>query len=310
MFRTIATGMLFPVLYLMMFTSCDDGSSDLQKEKEMRLLRQYLEANNITVEPEKSGLYFISSKEGSGPKPSNSDWVIIEYTARTINERIFDTTDEETAVRNNIHSQSVIYGDRRTPLQAFAVAGLKEGLQIMHEGGKATLIIPSHLGYGSSGSGRIGPYTTLVYDVELLKVINDPAVYEQNLINDYILKYADSTHLSVEKKESGLYFIELAAGTGEDNPEDDDIVEVFYRGTLTDGREFDTNIGRSAFKFTIGAEQAIPGFEEGVRLIKTEGRARIVVPSELGYGAQGSGEKIVGYTPLVFEIELADIQNP
>ncbi len=310
MFRKIYAGIFLPVLCLFLLVSCNDGSSDLQREKEMRLLRQYLEAHNITVEPENSGLYFVQQTEGQGKKPAGSDWIIVKYTARTINDRIFDTTDEEKAVKNNIHSRSVIYGDRRAPLQAFIVAGLREGLQMMREGGQATLIIPSHLGYGSEGTGRVAPYTTLIYETELVKVINDPAVYEQQLISDYILKYTDSTQLSVQERESGLYFIELTSGTGEAHPEEGDIVDVFYRGTLTDGREFDSNMGGSAFKFTIGKSEAIPGFEEGVSLLKTEGRARIVVPSELGYGVQGSGEKIVGYTPLVFEIELANIQNP
>ncbi len=119
---------------VMVFFSCDDGSDNLNKEKELRLLKQYLEANNITVEPESSGLYYILSKEGSGTNPGINDWVIIRYTARLINNRIFDTTDESTAISNNIYSTSILYGDKRMEIQQMGLTGVREGLLLMKEG--------------------------------------------------------------------------------------------------------------------------------------------------------------------------------
>ena len=308
MTRIIIVKYLVPVLILFMAFSCDDNSDHLQKEKEMRLLRQYLEAKNITTEPESSGLYFIPINEGSGIKPEKDHWVIIRYTAKTINDNIFDTTDEKVAISNNIYSASIIYGDKRLPLESANIAGVREGLLLMREGGRATLIIPSHLGYGSTGIGRLPAYSTLIYDIELVKVITDPAVYEKQIIDNYIAMYADSSHLEVNIMESGLYYIEISEGTGDNLPEEDDNVSVYYNGTLTDGRVFDSNTGSSAFTFTIGANQAIKGFEEGVKLMKKEGKSRLVIPSSIGYGEEGSGDKIPGFTPLVFDIKLADIQ--
>jgi len=308
MTRIIIIKYFVPVLILFMAFSCDDNSDHLQKEKEMRLLRQYLEAKNITTEPESSGLYFIPINEGSGIKPEKDHWVIIRYTAKTINDNIFDTTDEKVAISNNIYSASIIYGNKRLPLASANIAGVREGLMMMREGGRATLIIPSRLGYGSAGAGRVPAYSTLIYDIELVKVIPDPAFYEKQIIENYIAMYADSAHLVLNERESGLIYIEISEGTGDKFPEEDDNVSVYYNGTLTDGRVFDSNLGSSAFTFTIGANQTIKGFEEGIKLMKKEGKSRLVIPSSIGYGEAGSGDKIPGFTPLVFDIKLADIQ--
>lgn len=287
--------------------SCSDSSDDLNAEKEMRLLRQYMESKSIDSEPKASGLYYIPTNEGSGAVAGLNKWVVISYTARLINDRIFDTTDESIARSHNIFSSSLLYGTRRINVDNLSIKGVQEGLLMMREGGRATLIIPSNLGFGSSGTAAVPGYSTLVYDIELITVIDDPEVYETELIDSYISLYNDSTHLIVTEKESGLFYIELLEGTGEETPAETERVSLFYHGTLTDGRVFDSNIGGSVFSFNIGANQTIAGFEEAVKLMKKEGRSRIIVPSSLGYGVEGSGSRIVGYTPLVFDLELVNI---
>jgi FKBP-type peptidyl-prolyl cis-trans isomerase FkpA len=301
------------LISLLFLFSCNDSSDDLRKEKEMRLLRQYLELNNITVEPTASGLYYIPLSEGTGDKPGRNHWVIIRYTGKLINDKVFETTDEAVAISNKLHSTSVLYGNRRLSLESLSVQGVVEGLMMMREGGTATLILPSHLGFGSTATAVVPAYSTLVYEVELIRVINDPVEYEAEMIDDYLSMYADSTHLSdwveVKVEESKFYYLELVEGSGEEMPEDSDEVRVFYHGTLTDGRVFDSNMRGSAFNFVIGARSTIPGFEEAIKQMKKEGRSRVLIPSELGYGVIGSGMKITGYTPLVFELNLFDIKK-
>jgi FKBP-type peptidyl-prolyl cis-trans isomerase FkpA len=292
-----------------MFFSCKDDDSDLLKQKEMRLLQQYLEKENLVLEPMESGLYFMSNGDGNGLKPSRNDWVIIRYTARLINDRIFDTTDELLAVQSNIFVSSVIYGDRRLDMATLRVKGIHEGLQLMKEGEKAFMILPSHLAYGSSGSGIVPPYSTIIYDIELVKVIKDPVEYEQTMINDYLALYNDSTHLVIEQKASGIYFIELSPGTGENHPANSDHVKLYYTGSFTDGKVFDSKTTGTPYEIVIGSSLTIPGFEEGVTLMKKEGKARILLPSKNAYGIMGSGDFIPGYTPLVFDLELLDIKE-
>jgi FKBP-type peptidyl-prolyl cis-trans isomerase FkpA len=295
-------------IYGALAISCSDSNEDINKEKEMRLLKQYLESKSIDAEPKASGLYYISAGDGTGAVAGFDKWVVISYTARLINDRIFDTTDEGIARSNSIYSTSLLYGSRRLNVAGLAIKGVQEGLGMMREGGRATLIIPSHLAFGSAGTAAVPGYSTLVYDIELIKVIDDPVVYEKELIDNYIALYNDSTHLVVTEKESGLYYIELVEGDGE-SPVEPKRVSVYYHGTLTDGRVFDSNMGGSVFSFNIGSNQTIAGFEEAVKLMNKEGRARAVVPSSLGYGVEGSGAKIVGFTPLVFDLKLVNIAD-
>jgi peptidylprolyl isomerase len=107
---------------------------------------------------------------------------------------------------------------------------------------------------------------------------------------------------------SGLQYIELAAGSGP-APQSGDTVSVHYTGTLTDGTVFDSSYQRGEpIKFPLGRGRVIPGWDEGIALMKKGGKARLVIPPELGYGAQGAGGVIPPNATLVFEVELVDIQ--
>jgi FKBP-type peptidyl-prolyl cis-trans isomerase FkpA len=95
-------------------------------------------------------------KKGSGAKPKATDEVVVHYTGTLLDGTKFDS--------------SVDRGEPATfPLNA-VIPGWTEGIQMMAKGGKAKLIIPSSIGYGPQGSGPIPPYSTLVFDVELLDI--------------------------------------------------------------------------------------------------------------------------------------------
>ena len=107
---------------------------------------------------------------------------------------------------------------------------------------------------------------------------------------------------------SGLQYIELAAGDGP-APQPGDIVSVHYTGTLTDGTVFDSSYKRGEpIKFPLGRGRVIRGWDEGIALMKKGGKARLIIPPQLGYGAQGAGGVIPPNATLVFEVELVDIQ--
>jgi len=100
---------------------------------------------------------------------------------------------------------------------------------------------------------------------------------------------------------SGLIYRELRAGTGT-SPVATDTVKVNYRGTLVDGKRFDSNDGA---KFPLN--QVIPCWTEGVQKMKVGGKAELVCPSSIGYGERGSPPDIPGGATLIFEIELLGI---
>lgn len=106
------------------------------------------------------------------------------------------------------------------------------------------------------------------------------------------------------KTASGLGYTILTQGKGA-APVDSDKVNIKYRGTLAaDGKEFDKSDSA-----TFGVTEVIPGFTEGLKLMRVGGRARICIPAALGYGAAGTGP-IPANADLVFEIDLLSIKQP
>ncbi|HWF10704.1 MAG TPA: FKBP-type peptidyl-prolyl cis-trans isomerase [Bryobacteraceae bacterium] len=107
------------------------------------------------------------------------------------------------------------------------------------------------------------------------------------------------------RTDSGLVYKELTAGSGA-SPQATDTVKVNYRGTLTNGTEFD-----SSYKRNMPAEfplnQVIHCWTEGVQKMRVGGKAQLVCPSDIAYGDQGRPPQIPGGATLVFEVELLEV---
>ncbi|MBQ0957990.1 FKBP-type peptidyl-prolyl cis-trans isomerase [Ideonella sp. 4Y11] len=104
---------------------------------------------------------------------------------------------------------------------------------------------------------------------------------------------------------SGLVFRSLKDGTG-GSPVAADTVRVHYRGTLTDGKEFDSSYSRGQpAEFPLG--RVIPCWTEGLQLMKTGGKAKLTCPSAIAYGGRAIGDIIPPNSTLVFEVELLGI---
>ena len=108
------------------------------------------------------------------------------------------------------------------------------------------------------------------------------------------------------KTESGMVYQSLKEGAGA-SPKAADTVKVNYRGTLPDGKEFD-----SSYKRGVPAEFRLDGvikcWTEGLQKMKPGGKAKLVCPSSLAYGDSGAGEMILPGATLVFEVELLDVK--
>ena len=105
--------------------------------------------------------------------------------------------------------------------------------------------------------------------------------------------------------ESGLIITDIVDGEGDEaNP--GELVTVNYTGTLEDGTQFDTSIGRAPFSFPLGAGRVIKGWDEGVAGMKVGGKRKLVIPPELGYGSRNMGP-IPANSTLIFEVELLKV---
>ena len=134
-----------------------DYGSEIKDNKTIG--REFLEENakNDSVIQTESGLQYMVLKEGTGAKPGPTDEVTVHYTGKLIYGTVFDSSVER--------------GEPATfPLNK-VIPGWTEGLQLMSEGAKYRLFIPSELAYGEKGAGeQILPNSTLIFDVELIKV--------------------------------------------------------------------------------------------------------------------------------------------
>lgn len=110
--------------------------------------------------------------------------------------------------------------------------------------------------------------------------------------------------LAAETLPSGVSVTIIKQGSGR-MPNASNVVKVHYRGTLTNGTEFDSSYGRGQ-PATFPLSQVIPCWTQGVQKIKVGGKAKLVCPANTAYGPRATG-KIPANSTLVFEVELLDI---
>ncbi|WP_353134575.1 FKBP-type peptidyl-prolyl cis-trans isomerase [Pseudopedobacter sp.] len=138
-------------------------------------IEKYISSNKLEAKKLPSGLQIVTEKEGTGVQPKVGDTVKVHYTGKLTSGKVFDTSIAETA------KKSGIYNPGREPYstldlaigQGNVIPGFDEGVLTMKKGGKSIFIIPSNLAYGEHGmqGGMIGPYTPLVFEIELVDVI-------------------------------------------------------------------------------------------------------------------------------------------
>lgn len=105
---------------------------------------------------------------------------------------------------------------------------------------------------------------------------------------------------------SGLKYVDVKLGSGA-SPVKGKQVKVHYTGTLENGKQFDSSVGKQPFSFLIGVGQVIPGWDEGVMGMKVGGKRKLIIPSKLGYGERGAGGVIPPNATLLFDVELLDV---
>ena len=141
------------------------------KNAEPKALAKYLEDNKITVKPTASGLYYVEKTKGKGGKPVVGDTVKVNYTGRLLSGKVFDTSVESVAKEAGMFDERRPYEPIAFPLgKQQVIAGWEEALALMTPGTKALIVLPSSIAYGEQNAGPIPPYSSLVFEVELVSI--------------------------------------------------------------------------------------------------------------------------------------------
>jgi len=164
--KLILFGLLIVTFSQLLFVGCLEEDNKDYYAEEMKLLQQFLEQNDITVEPTASGLYFLPSDTGTGEYAEIGDSVSIYYAGFNLIGSIIATNIESVAIEYGVEDFFTDYSPFTFKLgeEGYVVEGIEEGLTYMREGGTATMIIPSPIAIPET-------YTTLLYDIELIEVI-------------------------------------------------------------------------------------------------------------------------------------------
>ncbi|CAM4179058.1 peptidylprolyl isomerase [Zobellia nedashkovskayae] len=118
----------------------------------------------------------------------------------------------------------------------------------------------------------------------------------------------DKIAAGFDETESGLRYKMIQKGSGA-QAEKGQTVSVHYEGSLLNGQVFDSSYKRNEpIDFQLGVGQVIPGWDEGIQLLKVGDKARLVIPSSLGYGSAGAGGVIPPNATLLFDVELMGVK--
>lgn len=145
-------------------------------------------------------------------------------------------------------------------------------------------------------------YKKLLADFEKWNQTDDK--YEKKILKNYLVK----NKIKTEPDEEGLYLIPLKEGKGK-KPEQGNVAYIHYRGFFLDGTEFDNTYLREPLEYRIGEkDQVIKGFELAIPKLNKGAKVKLIIPSYLAFGKNGSSSGIVPpNTTLIYEVELVKI---
>jgi len=249
-----------------------------------------------------SGLKFVDDSLGTGREAKASDLVSIHFKGWMVPK---DSAGELFSDWSLDQSKNMLsLGDskmRNQPVKYVLnsgsfIKGTDEGIVGMKVGGVRSMIIPSSLAYGEAGIGFVPPNTDLKVVVELLEVKDRIEVKMWEV---------DSTLFKTTA--SGIKYVIISQGEGP-AVEAGKVVTVHYSGFLKDGTLFDSSVERDEpIMFVVGQGQVVPGWDEGLQLLKKGDKARFIIPPQLGYGEMAL-EKIPANSTLIFDTEVIDIK--
>ncbi|MFT4667522.1 MAG: FKBP-type peptidyl-prolyl cis-trans isomerase FkpA [Polaribacter sp.] len=308
--------MKYTLLILFLSFSLLSQAESLQSATDTIItIEEYLNANELKAQISDKGVYYHLDNHGNGAQPQRGDYVKVRFKGMLLNGKVFDQSPEKEPFVFQLGYRQVILG-------------WEHGIPLFPVGSKGSLYVPAEMAYGSQGVGMVPPNTPLLFEIELLDILTFEE-YDDHLVEmekkqrrkfeeekerqfkadkKIIQEYIISNKIKKAKRDdSGVSYALSKKGKG-DLPKKSDLVEVSYKGYLTDGSVFD----KGKYTVELGKGKVIKGWEKGLPYFKNGSKGWIIVPSKLAYGPRSIEEdniSIPGNSVLVFEIEILEIKR-
>ena len=262
-------------------------------------IQQYINAKKLTTQKASNGVFYtITNPNPNGRVMSLGDTVRVHYVI----SRLDDFKVDSSSVLKN---QPFMFLNNGGNTNIFL-----KMLPFMHEGERATFILPSTLVGDSQGFLNLPANSPIRCDISFMKIYS-----EEVTIDDYVAKNNITiTEITpLVSKTTGytnnLRYIRVRDGaadviTGK-------VAKLKYTGRLLNGFVFDSNVSRTdSLNYTIGGTNSlVQGFAAGVAKMRLGEKATFIFASGLGYGRTGSGAKIPGESTLIFDVEMVALKD-
>lgn len=306
-------------LLLLVLPACQkDEPVDEAKALRELLARQdveinnYLTQNNITAQKDEWGIYREQVQaNATGEVVSEGDVALLHYTFKTLAGEVVATSIGAAPVRIT-----------QSPNRAYLPYALGENLQYVKVGETYRFYVPSPYAYDTYSDEEIPAQAILIMELQVLDVYHNAQEVgeaEQADIQAWLLE----NNRTSEVLANGLHKIVLQEGTGE-LPVNGDTAKVYYKGSYLSGEVFDQNLTGDGFRFKLGNQAVVEGFEQAVKSMKVGEKALFILPSALAYRNTGvfalphdkikkfqeagyisTSQRIIPpFSTLVFELEL------
>jgi len=136
----------------------------------------YISSHNLKFTKTNDSLFYTITKPGIGTNIGPGDTVVMNYTGRLLNGKVFDSSIKEEVIKSKMQVDPtrqyipahIVVDDKQI------IRGWYEGLQLLNKGASATFVVPSRLAYGKNGVSIIAPYTPIVFDITIINVRHAP----------------------------------------------------------------------------------------------------------------------------------------
>jgi FKBP-type peptidyl-prolyl cis-trans isomerase len=280
---------------IMLFSSCEKEYESIQDIDETKL-QQYIRSSGEEYAKDSSGFYYQVVTPGVGNNFVDKDTVLYNITVKSLG----GGTEYYNTAKYSANLATLV-GYSGT-LVSQSIPAIRTAMLALKPGGTAKVLLPSYLAFGKNGLSDINVPSNEPIE---LTILTYPEKSQAALDNRIIQEFLVKNNLTADKDSSGVYYNIAAVGAGTDPINRSSTLTVKYTGRLLNGTVFDSSAD-STMTSSLGS--LVVGWQKVLPKMRAGGKARMFVPSGLGYGTQTS-TAIPANSVLDFDVEVVGVKN-